>query len=117
MNGEQFKMIINQKYKVNTLYWAPEIAVYKFHSCPVYNPNDLYQTAAIILTINEQAFKNRVLKVIDDDWINKDQLNTILNDMISILTTLNHFNDPKRPITKYSLSDWQLVLLHQLKTL
>src|SRR4029078_11424708 len=118
MNGEQFKYIINQKYNVNTLYWAPEIAIYKLHSQPEYNEEDLYQSAAIVLTLNEQSFKDRILKNINDNWLSKDNFILILDYMIDILSTLRlRFNDPKRPNNKYSLSEWQLLLLDTLTSM
>ncbi len=117
MNGEQFKSLICQKYHINTFFWAPESAVYKFSLTKIYNEQDLYQQAIIVLCENENSFKNRVNGNIKDEWLSTKTFKPILKELILILETLYLMNDPKYDSHEYlKMQDWQIELLKIFKS-
>jgi hypothetical protein len=117
MNGEQFKSLVHIKYHVDTTYWAPEAAMYKFQIHEVYDQHNMYQQAMYVLCNNMMPFKNRINKVIKDDWLNLKTFEQIIHEMILVLEDLVQFNDPKLQRIEYlKMESWQLDLLDLLKS-
>lgn len=106
MDGEQLKYLLTKKYKIDCFYWAPEATTYNLKCSRIFDKNDKYQLALIVLTDYGDAFKNRINKVIVDEWLCKDTFITIVDECIQALSDLN---DPKE---RLYLKDWQIKLLN-----
>lgn len=122
MNNQQFLNILRD-LNINTLFWAPELLdtvicydkipknckcgdlfVEKHTTCK--GGICLYNIAIIGLHQNRDAFKNRILGKINDNWINKQNLGYVALPCYSILTKIGE---------KEGLEDWQITLKNIFK--
>lgn len=106
MDGEQLKYLLVKKYNIDCVFCAPEAVTYHFKRTRIFDDNDKYHIALVVLTDYSEAFKKRIDKVIVDEWLSRKTFVDILEECIQALSDLN---DPKEHIY---LQDWQVQLLN-----
>lgn len=116
MNGHQFKALLEDKYAVQSTYWAPEIAVAKFRDSVWFQKDDTYQLAVMVLCENATAFKQRITGAIQDQWLNAGTFASIARQMVLAMENVVKLADTYPNNEHYRVADWQLELLALLRT-
>lgn len=90
MNHKQIKAFLFKEFRIDGTCWAPEVMDGQIHNKL---GNNEYCQPLIILHINEEPLKNRINKVIEDDWFNKQKFGSIALKCFIILSKVEGLED------------------------